>query len=139
MSMPEEVFHDSKVAVITCAIVITAHKPHPKGKKTWFGYWRNDGFVKVKNRGRIDFNHTWESIKANWVNVYRNREIIEGFSLAREVNENDEWCAEAYMQTDYSRIGLSDYEQTVKQYILFNLMDLTGISMDGTNENGDQG
>ena len=138
MSMPEEVFHDSKVAVITCAIVITAHKPHPKGKKTWFGYWRNDGFVKIKNRGRIDLNHTWESIKANWVNTYRNREIIEGFSLAREVNENDEWCAEAYMQTDYSRIGLSDYEQTVKKYILFNLMDLTGISVDGTNENGDE-
>jgi type I restriction-modification system DNA methylase subunit len=138
MSLPEEVFHDSKVAVITCAIVITAHKPHPAGKKTWFGYWRNDGFVKVKNRGRIDFNHTWESIKANWVKTFINRELIEGLSLSREVNENDEWCAEAYMQADYSRVGLSDYEQAVKQYVLFNLMDLSGISLNESSETGDE-
>jgi type I restriction-modification system DNA methylase subunit len=128
MSMPEDLFHDSKIGVITCALVITAHTPHPKGKKTWFGYWRNDGFLKVKNRGRIDFNHTWEDIKTKWVNAYRNREIIDGFSLAREVNENDEWCAEHYMQADYSRITPDEYEQEVKKYVLFNLMDLSGGS-----------
>jgi type I restriction-modification system DNA methylase subunit len=134
MSMPEEVFHDSIVNVVTCAVVITAHQPHPKGKKTWFGYWRDDGFVKVKNKGRIDLNHTWDSIRSKWVNIYRNREIVDGLSVAREVTEADEWCAEAYLQTDYSKIAMTDYEQTVKQFVLFNLMDMSGIQTEGGGE-----
>ena len=54
MSMPIELFHNSKTTVVTCIMVFTAHRPHPKGKKTWFGYWRDDGFIKTKHRGRID-------------------------------------------------------------------------------------
>ncbi|MFZ7137862.1 MAG: HsdM family class I SAM-dependent methyltransferase [archaeon] len=130
LSMPDELFHDSKVSVITCALIITAHKPHPAGKKTWFGYCRDDGFVKVKNRGRIDFNHIWEKVKTKWINAYRNREIIDGFSLSREVNETDEWCAEAYMQPDYSQISLSDYKLKVKKFVLFNLLNSADVSQD---------
>jgi len=33
MSLPEELFHNSDVNVVTCAIVITAHRPHPSNKK----------------------------------------------------------------------------------------------------------
>jgi type I restriction-modification system DNA methylase subunit len=138
MSMPEELFH-GQTNVITCTMVITAHKPHPAGKKTWFGYWRNDGYVKVKYRGRIDKNHTWENIKAQWIYAYRNRELIDGFSLAREVTEEDEWCVEAYMQTDYSNISVNDYEQVVKKHILFHLMDFSGFDIGGgEQENEDE-
>ena len=119
LSMPEELFHNSKVNTVTCAIVITAKKSHLKGKKTWFGYCRDDGFVKMKNKGRIDANHTWNGIKERWVTAYRNREIIEGFSVMKEVNEKDEWCAEAYLQTDYSKVDLDSFEETVRNFILF--------------------
>jgi type I restriction enzyme M protein len=128
MSMPEALFHNSDVNVVTCAIVITAHKPHPKGKKTWFGYWRNDGFVKMKNKGRIDNNHTWDENKKSWISAYRNREIIEGLSVTKEVSAEDEWCAEAYMECNYSNITLDDYEETVKKYLLFNLLNKSGYS-----------
>ena len=100
MSLPDELFHNSNVNVVTCAIVITAHRPHKFRKKTWFGYWRNDGFEKVKYKGRIDKNHTWESIREEWVSAYKNREVIDGMSITKEITENDEWCAEAYMETD---------------------------------------
>lgn len=133
MSLPEELFHNSDVNVVTCAIIVTAHRPHPKNKKTWFGYWRNDGFVKVKNKGRIDKNNTWKEIKYNWVSAYKNRDIIEGVSVARIINEESEWCAEAYMVTDYTKLTLTDYETTVKKYILFNLLDQEGF----TGSNGD--
>lgn len=128
LSMPEELFHNSKVNTVTCAIILTAHKPHPRGKKTWFGYCRNDGFVKMKNKGRIDANHTWEQTKNFWVNAYKNREVIDGFSLMREVNEKDEWCAEAYLETDYSRISIEEYEKAVKKYLMFNLFDLSNLN-----------
>lgn len=126
LSMPEELFHNSKVNTVTCAVVITAHKPHPKGKKTWFAYCRDDGFIKIKNKGRIDANHTWDDIREKWVTAYRNREVIDGFSVMQEVSEKDEWCVEAYLKTDYDKFTFEDYENTVKKYILFNLMDLSG-------------
>lgn len=138
LSMPEELFHNSKVNTVTCAVIITAKKPHPKWKKTWFAYCRDDGFVKMKNKGRIDAKHTWETIKENWVTAYRNRDVIDGFSLMREVNEKDEWCVEAYLETDYSRFTFDDYEDTVKKYLMFNMMDMSGvIESEKDNENKD--
>lgn len=116
MSLPVDLFHD-QTGVVTCAMVVTAHEPHPIGKKTWFGYWRDDGFVKVKNRGRIDQNHTWENTKALWVNAFRNRELINKLSIAKEVKETDEWCAEAYMETDYSELSEADFVEVVKKYV----------------------
>ncbi len=130
LSMPEELFHNSKVNTVTCAVIITAHKPHQKGKKTWFAYCRDDGFIKIKNKGRIDARHTWNEIKEKWVLAYRNREVIDGFSLMREVTEQDEWCVEAYLETDYDKFTFEDYENTVKKFLMFNLMDISGIEGD---------
>ena len=126
LSMPEELFHNSKVNTVTCAVILTAHKPHPKGKKTWFAYCRDDGFVKMKNKGRIDANHTWDEIREKWVTAFRNRDVDDKFSIMKEVSAKDEWCVEAYLETDYSEFTFKDYEQTVKKYLMFNFMDMNG-------------
>jgi type I restriction-modification system DNA methylase subunit len=127
MSMPISLFHNSKVGVVTCSMVFTAHRPHPIGKKTWFGYWRDDGFVKTKHRGRVDLNGTWDEIKKKWLDAYRNREVINGFSLMKEVRAQDEWCAEAYMVTDYETVTPSKLEEALKKYFLSNVMTMHEI------------
>src|SRR5207244_3861858 len=96
--------HNSKTTVVTCIMLFTAKHPHPKGKKTWFGYWRDDGFIKTKHRGRVDAYGRWPQIKQRWVSAFRNRAILSGFSLMREVAPTDEWCAEAYLRTAYDLI-----------------------------------
>ncbi len=121
LSLPEELFANSKVNTVTCAVVITAGIPHPKGKKTWFGYCRNDGFIKKKNAGRIDANHTWEGTKRRWVEAFMNREVISEFSVMKEVTANMEWCAEAYLEADYSKLTQADFEEVMKNYVLFQL------------------
>lgn len=121
LSLPEELFHNSKVNTVTCAVVLTAHVPHPENKKTWFGYCRDDGFVKRKNKGRIDANHTWQQIKEQWVSAYVNREVIPSFSLMQKVTAVDEWCAEAYLTTDYEHLTEDDFLETVKNFYLFNM------------------
>lgn len=119
MSMPPELFHP--VGVITCVMVFTAGVPHSTSdKKTWFGYWREDGFVKIKNRGRVDRDGTWPTIRDRWVSSFRNREIRKGESVARKVAENDEWVAEAYMETDYSTLSKSDFQEVLTDYALFS-------------------
>ena len=133
LSMPEELFHNSKVNTVTCAVIITAHKPHPKGKKTWFAYCRDDGFVKVKNKGRIDANHTWGETRDKWVNAFKNRDVIDGFSLMREVKYSDEWCVEAYLETNYDNYSYEDYENTVKKYLVFSFMDKSVLTEEGAD------
>lgn len=123
LSMPGDLFHNSKVGVVTSALVITAHVPHSAQKKTWFGYCRDDGFVKTKHRGRIDLSARWSSIRDQWVNTFRNREVIRGFSVMQKVVAEDEWCAEAYMETDYSTLTQDDFEMELKKYVAFQILD----------------
>jgi len=119
MSMPDDLFHNSNVMAVTCIVVFTAHVPHAPQKKTWFGYWKDDKYEKVKNRGRIDVNNQWEDLKQQWLTAYFNRESIKGVSVARKVEASDEWCAEAYMETDYSDLNEQDFVEELKKFMIF--------------------
>lgn len=120
MSMPDDLFYP--VGTVTCIMVLTAKVPHEDtNKKTWFGYWKKDGFVKTKNRGRIDLNHDWEKIRARWVEMFRNREVHAGESVTKRVTTDDEWCAEAYMETDYSTVTKEVFHKTVRDFLVFKL------------------
>jgi len=129
MSLPDDLFYP--VGTVVCIMVFTAHVPHAKAdRKTWFGYWKNDGFVKTKRRGRIDQNGKWGGIRDRWVEMFRNREVHPGESVMQKVTADDEWCAEAYMETDYSAVGRDLYEDTVKRFLMFHLMNDIVIGAD---------
>ena len=133
MSMPNELF--SPVGTVTCVMVFTAKIPHAtSNRKTWFGYWRNDGFVKTKHKGRIDLYERWESIRAGWVEAFRNREVHSGSSVMQAVTAADEWCAEAYMETDYSTLTKAEFEREIKKYVVFKIMNDELLSGEGDDE-----
>lgn len=139
MSMPLELF--APVGTVTCVMVFTAGVPHTVSKrKTWFGYWRNDGFVKTKHLGRIDSDGRWPTIRERWVTSFRNREVHAGESVTKQVGPDDEWCAEAYLETDYATLSRSEFEQEVKKYLVFHVMNSSGGAVDaieGSETNGD--
>lgn len=120
LSMPDQLFYDTDAGVVTCIMIFTAHKPHPANKETYFGYYKDDGFVKRKNKGRVDAFGKWEGIKKEWVESYINRKARAGFSVNKIVTAHDEWCAEAYMETDYSNLSKQDFIRTIKDYVFFN-------------------
>jgi len=130
MSMPIELFHNSKTTVVTCIMVFTAGRPHPRGKKSWFGYWRDDGYIKTKHRGRIDPSGSWSEIMKHWVNSFRNRDVIPGESIMREVTHAHEWCAEAYLDANYGAIGPELLTQMAKKFLLARLMQKNGIAVE---------
>jgi hypothetical protein len=118
MSMPDDLFYP--VGTVTCIMVFTAKVPHEtSNKKTWFGYWKNDGFIKTKHLGRVDLQQQWPSLRDRWVEMFRNREVHAGESVMQKVGPKDEWCAEAYMETDYSKITQDDFGNTVGRYVAF--------------------
>jgi type I restriction enzyme M protein len=124
ISLPNDLFHP--VGVITCALVFEAHQPHKDSPSpTWFGAWKQDGFLKVKKRGRIDLRGTWPGIRDAWLKSFHARATVPGHSVVREVDENDEWCAEAYLETDYSSLRPSDFAILVREYAIFDAITAT--------------
>ena len=79
-SMPDELFYNSKVGTNTCVMVFEAHIPNPEKKKTFFGYFKDDGFYKKRTKGRYDYDKKWINIKDNWINLYDDNEEKIGLS-----------------------------------------------------------
>lgn len=123
-SMPNELFFNSKVGVNTCVMIFIAREKHPQNYKTYFGYWKEDGFIKRKANGRSDYNNVWDSIKAQWIKNYRNKDEIVGHSVKKEVKASDEWCVEAYMETDYIALKKEIFEKEIFKYSIFLLSNL---------------
>ncbi|MBO7683602.1 MAG: N-6 DNA methylase [Kiritimatiellae bacterium] len=119
-SMPTEIFNPAASAP-PCVMVWTAKVPHDPARKTFFGYYRDDGFVKRKKLGRIDAYGKWPGIKAEWLDLYRNRTERPGRSVLHSVTHSDEWCAEAYMETDYSALDDSRFISKLRDYAAFKV------------------
>ena len=131
-SMPNELFFNSKVGVVSCVMVFTAHKPHPEEKEVFLGYFKDDGFEKRKIGGRQDAAGRWEDIKRTWLEHYLNRRTSPGLSVNVALSAEDEWVAEAYMQTDYSVISDELFEESLHDYSthLFRSRQLGTVSDD---------
>ena len=121
LSMPDDLFYP--VGVVTCVMVWEANKSNA-GRKTWFGYFKDDGFEKRKHQGRIDARGKYKSsIRDKWVSAYQNGDEIAGLSVKYEVKYGDEWCAEAYMETDYSNLCQYMFEKKIKHLFAHNILN----------------
>lgn len=120
-SMPDDIFYSNNANTNVCVMVWTAHKPHDSTKQTFFGYYKNDGFVKAKKLGRIDKFNRWENIKQEWLDLYENLDVKDGLTAKKPVKWNDEWLCEAYMETDYSNLKQSDFEQTINNFLAYKV------------------
>lgn len=126
-SLPNEIFFPG-AAVNACCMVFTLGKPHKNSdgtvNETFFGYYREDGFKKKKNLGRVeqfdkDNNSLWKVMEEEWLSLYRNKKVIDGKSAMQVVTASDEWLCEAYMKTDYSKLSERDFQQTLNNYLSY--------------------
>lgn len=93
-------------------------------KETFFGYYKEDGFKKKKNLGRVEQfdeegNSKWKAIEEEWLKLFRNHKSVDGLSATAEVTGEDEWLCEAYMKTDYSELSQDDFQQTLNNYLAY--------------------
>lgn len=126
-TLPAEIFYPG-ASVSACCMVFTLGKPHVDTdgtiSETFFGYYKEDGFKKKKNLGRVEqFDESghskWKIIEDNWVRLYRKKIVVDGLLAIEEVSGRDEWLCEAYMKTDYSTLSKSDFQQTVNNYLAY--------------------
>ena len=116
-SMPDDIFYPAGTNV--CVMVWEAHKSHDITKNTFFGFYKNDGFVKAKKLGRIDKFDRWEKIKKQWLQFYENKEVKDGLTAKKCITWQDEWLCEAYMETDYTNLTQDDFQQSVNNYLAY--------------------
>ena len=120
-SFPNEMFYPGASAIACCMVFNLGirHEDAPV-KETFFGYFKDDGLVKKKNLGRIERSAgLWKQIESEWLELYFNRESKPGMSVCKKVTANDEWLAEAYMETDFTQLTEEDFQETLNDYIAF--------------------
>lgn len=123
-SMPNEMFYPGASAVACCMIFDLSQKHEKSNKDTFFGYFKDDKFVKRKGLGRIEKtdsegNSLWGKTEEFWLELFKNKREVPGYSVMRKVTYKDEWLAEAYMETDYSTLSESDFQKVVNDYISY--------------------
>ena len=123
-TLPNEIFYPG-AAASACCMVFQTGKKHVSSGKTFFGYFKDDGFKKKKNLGRIEqFNSItnksrWSEILDQWIELHQNHTSVSGLSITQKVNGSDEWLAEAYMTTDYSKLTDNDFQSTINNYLSY--------------------
>lgn len=116
-SMPDDIFYP--VGTNVCVMVWEAHTPHDPTQETFFGYYKNDGFVKKKKLGRVDADKKWAKIEQEWLSLYRNKDVKDGLSARKCISCHDEWLCEAYMKTDYKKLTADDFQHTLNNYLSY--------------------
>lgn len=140
-SMPDELFYP--VGTVTCIMVFTAHRPHGQlvidtinnkpvevvkpTRPTFFGFCKDDGFVKTKTQGRCDKYGKYAGILQRWLDAYRLGIVQNGFTAKEYVNERMEWCCEAYMTIDYASITQDVFEQQILKLMAYELLNKQGV------------
>lgn len=120
-SLPVEIFYPGAAVVAVCMVFDLAQKHEKANRETFFGYYRDDKFTKRKGLGRVELTDDkgislWSKTEELWLDLYKNRKKVPGLSVMRKIGWNDEWLAEAFMETDYSNLESDSFEKTIRDY-----------------------
>ena len=125
-TLPNEIFYPGASASACCMVFkIGTKHDDVSNPDTFFGYCKDDGFKKKKNLGRVEQIDTttgkskWVEIERQWIELYRNRRAVDGFSATHRITGESEWLCEAYMKTDYSKLTEQDFQQTINDYLAY--------------------
>ena len=118
-SMPDDIFNGNGATAVTCIMVFEAHVPHDPSEKTFFGFFKDDGYKKKGKIGRIDEYGKWGEIRQRWLDLYHGNIIMDGISTLASVGAEDEWLCEAYLRNDYSKLTEDVFRRTIRDYMAY--------------------
>ena len=80
-SLPNEMFYPGASAVACCMIFDMSQKHEKADIETFFGYYKEDYFIKRKGLGRVEIadengNSLWRKTENTWLKLYKNRDIV---------------------------------------------------------------
>ena len=121
-TFPPDMFHPGASANACCMIFDLGIRHDKANKATFFGYFKDDGYEKRKNMGRLEKRPgLWAEIESRWLDLYHNRIAVPSMSVLKKVTAEEEWLAEAYMETDYSTLTNTDFERTIREFVAYKI------------------
>lgn len=127
-TLPPDIFHPGANANVCCMVFnLGVRHTNSPIRETFFGYCKDDGFIKRKNLGRVERTKpnseegVWADIESEWLELYNKRSSVSGKSVTHRVGPEDEWLAEAYMETDYSTLSEDDFMQSIRDLLAYKL------------------
>lgn len=128
-SLPVEIFYPGASAVAVCMVFDLSQKHEKANKETFFGYYRDDKFIKRKGLGRVEKtdengDNLWAKTEEEWLDLYKNKKIVPGLSVMKKISWEDEWLAEAYMETDYTGLKDEIFENTIRNFFSYIIKDV---------------
>lgn len=130
-SLPSDIFHPGANAN-TCCMIFDLGIKHEKAhiKETFFGYFKDDGFMKRKNLGRVEKKENiWQEKINLWLDLYFRRKEHLGLSVFKKVTYKDEWLAEAYMETDYSQLSENNFINNIRDFLAYKFESKQNINI----------
>lgn len=123
-SLPNEMFYPGASAIACCMVFDLSQKHERSNRDTFFGYFKDDSFIKRKGLGRVEKTDAngvglWTRTEELWLDLYKNKREVPGLSVMHRVTWKDEWLAEAYMETDYSTLSDDDFQKTINDYLSY--------------------
>lgn len=129
-TLPNDIFYPGASASVCCMVFKVGIKHTDiSNPDTFFGYYKDDGFKKKKNLGRVEQidittgKSKWVEIEKKWIETYRNRKVLDGLSAVHKVTGDDEWLCEAYMKTDFTKLSEADFQQTLNNYLAYMIKE----------------
>jgi hypothetical protein len=93
----------------------------------FFGSWKDDGFVVIPHNGRKPTNN-WIAIRNQWMDQLDGTADVDNrVWMRKKIKIGDEALAEAYVETDYSRLTDADFARTLQKYALFQYLEQNGL------------
>ncbi len=115
MTMPSDLFSGNESGSHTCIMVWEVGRANKESSETWLANWKDDGFTTLKGK-RFDKDNKWEAIKKEWTNSF-GREIKDYVSTFKKLTYKGCWLADAWLETDYSRLTPEYFEKKIKRII----------------------
>jgi len=128
MTMPSDLFSGNKSGSHACVMVWKSGEPHSQQTQTWLANWKDDGFVVLKGK-RFDKENRWSEIKKQWINDYCQKKDNYS-SVFQTLDYKDCWLADAWVETDYSKLTEKNFEKTIRDYLAFRISVLEGEDLE---------
>lgn len=139
-TLPPDMFHPGASAS-ACCMIFNLGVRHDKApiKETFFGYYKEDGFIKRKNLGRVERTKPnseegiWADIESEWLELYNSRQTVPGKSVTKKVSAEDEWLCEAYMELDYKQLKEGDFTDNIRDFLAYKFESKQEIGLISNN------
>lgn len=110
IKLPEKTFDEG----ITTSIFIFESSVPQNDEEIFTCYIKEDGLERVKNQGRQDIKHRWNTIENKWVNIIKKQ---SGDDSIKWINPNN--CLSYQKDEIPFEVNEEDYIKTMLDYLMF--------------------